>query len=378
MRTVTQQTTPTRRPNAPIEPQFGFARSLAYSAILIVLLLGLVEGGIRVWVYFFRAAYERFDAASQTFVLVPGEHRNHVRVNSEGFVGRELQPDAPDLFRIYTLGDSCTFGGGNETDSYPAMLGERLARRDPPGLRYEVVNAGIQGLNSELALRRLEAKGPRVRPEVVTIYIGWNDLMKFDPLAQGTSGASAGVARALDELWLVKGLRKLLFFHARPRLFPPRTGPESRSGRFRDFQPTIYERNLRAIVAEVRRQGARPLLMTLPTVVRDDMDVEDLRRAGVMFPYFPSANAVGDFLDLLEAYNRTVRGVAAEQQVPLLELAESFRAMPDARPYFYDTMHATAAGWKLIAEGLEASLDRSGLLARPSAASQAAPAATAN
>ena len=54
--------------------------------------------------------------------------------------------------------------------------------------------------------------------------------------------------------------------------------------------------------------------MTLPTVVSDDMSVEDVRRANVQFPYFRGANAVGDFVDLIAAYNRTIRRVAAEEQ----------------------------------------------------------------
>ncbi len=239
------------------------------------------------------------------------------------------------------------------------------------------MNAGVQGLNSQLALNRLKAMGPRVDPEVVTIYIGWNDLMKFDPAGQGTSSRFAGVAQALDSLWIVKGLRKLLFFYLRPLLFPPRTGPESRTGRFRDFQPSIFEQNLRAILAEVRSQGAKPVLVTLPTVVREDMTPEELQQAHVVFPYFPSGNAVGDFLDLLASYNRTIRRVAVEEQVPLVDLARTFQALPDVRPYFYDTMHMTTAGREIVARELEAGLVGAGLLAPAAPAADGAPAAAA-
>jgi len=355
--------------NRPAEPEFGLAKSLAFSAILFVLLLGAAELLVRGWAFYARGDAERWDAKTSTFVLTPGEYRseygNVARINSAGFVGRELEPEGPDLWRIVAVGDSCTYGGGSDTDSYPALLGARLQLRDGPGRRYEVVNAGVSGLNSELALRRLRTRVLPLAPDVVTIYIGWNDLMKFDPLAQVADAPDSrwsGVARALDNLWLVKGLRKLLFFHLRDYIAPPTTGPESHSGRFADFRPSIYERNVAEMIDAVRSVGAQPLLVTLPTVVRLEMSASDLRQARVMFPYFRSGNAVGDFLDLLAAYNRAVRELARERKIPLVDLAEHFETLDDVTPYFFDTMHPDKRGRVEIAELLLAGLDRAGLL----------------
>lgn len=351
--------------SAPVAPEFGLGKSLVYSAILIALFLGVAELGVRGWAYYAREDAERWDAATGTFVLVPGEHRaggNVARINSQGFVGRELERDGPDLWRIATIGDSCTYGGGNETDTYPAALDALLAAREAPGRRYEVVNAGISGLNSELALRRLRSRVLPLAPDVVTIYIGWNDLMKFDPLSQSAATRWSGLARVLDKLWLVKGLRKLIFFYVRPTLRPPRTGPESRTGRFASFRPGVYEANVRAMLAAVREHGAQPVLVTLPTVVRPEMSLEDVRRAGVVFPYFPSAYGVGDLLDLVGAYNRTLRRLGTEEQVPVIDLARHFEAQPDVRPYFWDTMHTNPAGRERIAAAILADLDRLDLL----------------
>lgn len=346
------------------EPQFGLGKSILFSLVLLVLFLGGIELAVRTWAYFFRDQIQTFDTATGTFELVPGEHSTplgRVRINPDGFVGDPLREGGPGLWRIVAVGDSCTFGGGNEIDTYPAMLDARLVAEAPPGERVEVVNAGISGLNSELALRRLESRVPELQPDVVTIYIGWNDLMKFDPLAQDTTSRWSGVARMLDDLWITKGLRKLLFYYLRPSMREPATGPDSRTGKFADFQPTIFEGNLREMIREVRDMGARPMVMTLPTVVRPDMTAEDLKQASVVFPYFPSAYAVGDFLDLLAAYNRTIRRVAVEEQVPLVDLARYFEGLPDVRPYFYDTMHTNTQGLALIAGQVQSALEREGL-----------------
>ncbi len=343
------------------EISFGFWKSVAFSTILVVLCFAAAEFAVRTYAHYFREDVERFDRKTGTFVLIPGSYPNGARINSDGFVGAELQADGPDLWRIYALGDSCTYGGGLDRAAYPTRLQRHLQATGADGVRYEVVNAGIAGLSSELALRRLRAKGPLLAPDVVTIYIGWNDLMKFDPTSQQGTSTWSPVARALDRLWLVKGIRKLLFFYVRPRIQPPATGPESRTGRFREFRPTLFEDNLRAIVAEARSQGARPVVATLPTVVREDMTVAEILAQNVYFPYFPSAYAVGDFLDLVDAYNRSIRRVAAEESVPVADLAVAFGRLPDPSGHFTDTVHLTYEGHELIATTLHARLQHSGL-----------------
>jgi lysophospholipase L1-like esterase len=348
------------------DPQFGLGKSVAFSLILITLTLTGAELAVRGWARYLRDPYQRFDPASETFVLVPGEHRtrtSHVVVNSDGFVGRELQQPGPDLWRLAAVGDSCTFSAGNATDTYAAMTEDALRANAPSGVRYEVVNAGIEGLNSELALRRLRHKVLPLAPEVVTIYLGWNDLMKYDPNAQEVRTESSRATRVLNEIWLIRGMRKLIFFYLRPRIAPPTTGPASFTGRFADFHPTVFESNLREIVAEVRNAGAAPLLFSLPTVVRADMTADDLRAANVVFPYFSAGYGVGDFLDLIGAYNESIRAIARELDVPVVELAKEFDAEGDVRSLFYDTMHTTKKGQALIARLLEAKLAQEGLLA---------------
>lgn len=360
---------------APQDPQFGIAKSIVFSVILIATFVGGAELVLRTWAYFFREQIQRYDTSAGTFELIPGEHETplgRVRINADGFVGDPLAKDGPDLWRIVAVGDSCTFGGGNEIDTYPAMLGRLLSAQAPTGERIDVVNAGISGLNSELALRRLESRVPPLHPNVVTLYIGWNDLMKFDPLAQSEASAWSGVARAIDGLWLTKSLRKLLFYHLRPHVREPATGPASRTGKFAHFAPTIFEANLRVMITAVRGMNARPVVMTLPTVVRPDMTVKDLRQAGVVFPYFPSAYAVGDFLALLAAYNDGIRRVAAEEKVPLVDLAKRFDAIADPQPYFFDTMHTNPRGMELIAKDVARVLEAQGLAGpRPGATATA-------
>jgi lysophospholipase L1-like esterase len=344
---------------------FGPGKTALFSAILVVLFFGTAEVGLRAWVYVFRSPAERFDISSGTFTLVPGVHSRvgavPIVVNSRGFVGPEFEePRRPGVKRIVVMGDSCTFGEGNGVQTYPAQVSLRL--NEAVGAeRHQVINAGIEGLNSELVLRRLVTKVMPLRPDVVTIYVGWNDIMKFDPSGQVQHPGLGIVARIMDQLWLIKGMRKLVFYYIRPRLSAPATGPASRTGAFRDYRPAVFEANLRSIVRAA--QGARVLLLTLPSVVSDDMTQDDLRRANVMFPYYPSAYAVGDYVDLIASYNDTIRRVAQTEEVPLVDLAEEINGRPDRRQLFFDTMHPNQRGRELIADILVRRLRESGLLA---------------
>ena len=69
------------------------------------------------------------------------------------------------------------------------------------------------------------------------------------------------------------------------------------------------------MIASLRSVDARPVLMTLPSVVSDDMTVAELRRHNVQFPYFPSAYGTGDLVDLIASYNRSIRRIAGWSQL---------------------------------------------------------------
>ena len=156
---------PTKRPGP------GVGRSVLLGAVLTTLVFATLEVAVRVWVYFFRDRTERFDTATGTFILLPGRHASagggSFYVNTRGFVGAEFQePVSPGTTRIVTLGDSCTFGGGTDQETYGGQLEIRLRSIDHTH-RYQVINAGIRGLNTELALRRLVTKVLPLTPDIV-------------------------------------------------------------------------------------------------------------------------------------------------------------------------------------------------------------------
>jgi hypothetical protein len=164
-------------------------------------------------------------------------------VDANGF--RNRAPSGAPL-RIALLGDSCFFGLG--LCDFRATLGPRLeAALAKRGLRYSVVNLSQPGFSSEQAKVLAERWLPQVRPELVVVGTGWNDL--WPSPYYGDREVLRGVGRSPFRLLdLFRGLM------ARPPLPDParRRVPLGES-----------VENVRAIAGLARSLGARLVLVPL-------------------------------------------------------------------------------------------------------------------
>jgi GDSL-like Lipase/Acylhydrolase family len=84
------------------------------------------------------------------------------------------RPKDPSLFRVLVLGDSLTYGLGIEERFTYAHQLERLLRRR---WRVEVVNAGIDGAQSEDIVRVARRLIPQIQPDVVIYGVCLNDFL---------------------------------------------------------------------------------------------------------------------------------------------------------------------------------------------------------
>lgn len=81
-------------------------------------------------------------------------------------------------FRVVCMGGSTTYGGGveNEKESYPGVLDDLI--RESYGTKFEILNAGIDGATTAALLRILKSDMDILKPGVLLVYTGWNDIMK--------------------------------------------------------------------------------------------------------------------------------------------------------------------------------------------------------
>ncbi len=165
------------------------ARSLALSATVTILLLGLIEGGVRVAglaparslafpdIETWESHPGPFEPGQQfTDRMVPRlPHR--ITINSHGFRGAPFELTKPaGALRVLCLGDSYTFGDYvNDDETFPAALQADLRGRIPER-PVEVINAGVNGYTIVDEREFAEEKGFALKPDLIVLGFVMNDL----------------------------------------------------------------------------------------------------------------------------------------------------------------------------------------------------------
>jgi lysophospholipase L1-like esterase len=258
--------------------------------------------------------------------------------NSDGLLGPEWTPEkAPGVARVIALGDSCTVAG---EEPYPSVLSQRLQAG-----KFQVWNAGVGSWSSYQGLRLLELRVLDYRPDVVTLYFGWND--HWLAWAAPDKELSALLDRQWRSLKLIEKsrlLQALQFAADKLRGGTPRfTG----STPFR-VAPDDYEANLKRMVALVRARGGETVLVTAPTVLTPEHPLtRSLCTESHNFHDPARINEVHD------AYNERVRRAARETGAPLVDLAAEFAGRKDKESLFTDGIHLSAKGHRFAAALLE-------------------------
>lgn len=154
-------------------------KSLLFSAIMVVLILGGAEGIFRAldyppkkmgkgpqitsyWVLENNLEDERFLHKETGKYFTVSTNSKHLRY-AEVPTGRQ-----PETLRIMALGDSTTFGWGvNDDESYPAYL-EQILQSKVDGVKIEVINGGQPGYSSFQGIYHVKQ---RVLPYEADIYM---------------------------------------------------------------------------------------------------------------------------------------------------------------------------------------------------------------
>src|SRR5262245_3364074 len=103
------------------------------------------------------------------YTLRPGGDVNAYGVRGPAFAVAK----PPGTIRIVMVGDSFTFGGARESESQPRQLERALNAGG--GARYEVINLGVPGYNTEQELQFFRAKGRALAPDVVIVAFTLSD-----------------------------------------------------------------------------------------------------------------------------------------------------------------------------------------------------------
>ncbi len=300
---------------------------------------------------------------------------NQFSTNNLGFRGDDLvRPKPVDELRIFTIGGSTMECIVLDDSRDPSRLLQDTLDEMSEGRQVRVYNAGKSGDRSYDHLAMVTQRIAHLQPDVLVVFAGVNDLMA------GLFGVDylhlepRQIARA-DLLKFLAGESQLYRrAHTAARRFRRRTAREiqetiafetnyAEKVTLQQSFPAIeapprvdlgsYATNLRSIVAVGRAAGARVVLMTQASTWNSTVDPEAsrwhwmrLRQDGVYRE---------DLMDAaLESYNDVMRGLAATENVEIVDLAAT---MSKSLEWFYDDVHFNDAGARAAAAALAAQLE---------------------
>ena len=222
----------------------------------------------------------------------------------------------PRTFRIFVLGESAAMGDPDSAYGFSRYLEVMLGQRNP-SVKFEVVNTGSVAINSHVVLQI--AKGlANQKPDLFIIYSGNNEVV--GPYGPGTMLTSVGMSLPV--------VRSDIFFRStRIGQLLTKLGTKKREWRgmemFLDNQVRAdspgmrhayrnYERNLRDTIAIAQHAGAKVIVATVATNLKDCAPFASLHREGLrkddlnswsaLMQQGSSLEAAGNYADALQAY----------------------------------------------------------------------------
>jgi lysophospholipase L1-like esterase len=280
-------------------------------------------------------AVRHMEDAARALGIAPGHLA--VEVNAEGFRGPALDPQHAKI-RILALGDSCTFGTpvAEEYTYARALEGELRSR----GGRVEVVNGGVEGYDASDVLARLD-EFRALRPEITTLYLGWNALYRERYLEEA-SGAARHLhsvrlfERARDALAARRGDSRRAALEAFER--PKRAAREAKEVALLDGYRPSFLWQVERIVAGMREAGSRVVILTLPGLYAPDRAPSARALAVGHLPAFTDNPFV--LAAMAARYNDALRELADRQGLKLVDLERWARdTLQQPESHFVDSIH---------------------------------------
>ncbi len=250
-----------------------------------------------------------------------------------------IRPRSAVRWRGLALGGSTTFGEklAKESDTWPFRLEEQIRRKF--GAEYEFINGGVGGYTIEENLIHYLTLLTHLDPDVVVLYVGINDVHPrfFGEIAPDYSNYRIPW-RSYGQIIeppnpLLKHFAPYQYYFLRLHIFPAATrgigevaakrypeASEWNAGLQRN-PPAIYEQNLKNLVALIRGQGRKVLVV--PQIYRATKDEERI---------FESA---------VREHNEINRSVATAGSIPFAANALTFK-LSDGE--LTDSCHFTSKG----------------------------------
>lgn len=273
---------------------------------------------------------------------------HELAVNSLGFRGPELAPaKGPNTLRVWCAGGSTTFDicVSRDEAAWPAQLQRALAAASP-GVKVEVINAGVPGEVLATNLRDFNRLADRLQPDVLVIYQGPNDLRN---IANNKFGPQEVKTGWYMELPLVRVLGDLL---------PPPAPPDAWARHRLEAADLLpFEQQVQALIEAARRRGARVVLASHAFAAADHASAADAH--GLMGRDARSYSMTSrNLMAAYRAANQLLRQMAARQGLAFADVRAAVGSAPER---WADGIHFTDAGAAVAGKAVADAVVKAGL-----------------
>jgi len=250
----------------------------------------------------------------------------------------------PGTYRIFVVGESAAMGDPDSAYGFSRYL-EVMLRERYPSVKFEVVNTGSVAINSHVVLPITEGLAAQ-KPDLFIIYSGNNEVV--GPYGAGTMLTSAGTSMAVA--------RASIFYHStRIGQFLTKLGTQKQEWRgmemFLDKQVPAdsaamkyvyknYEENLRETIAVARKAGAKVIVSTVATNLRDCAPFASVHKHALKPDELNRWNTLVEQGDSLEAANSPAEALRQYLEAAKIDdgyaelefrIARSYEALGDYR-----------------------------------------------
>jgi len=279
---------------------------------------------------------------------------SQISFNSLGIRGDEL-PVERSVRRILCVGGSTTLCLYlDDTETWPALLQNDLNASDRG--RYWVGNIGHNHYSTEHHTRFTRSAELMQMVDDVVFLVGINDLSRA---LQGSSVTAGGrsplwwrspILVTLHNTYQRISERGAEYDDDQGRAYEQRRAQRqaaSFTSTLPDLSPFLvdYRANIREMIANTRRAGARPVFATQPLLC--DANLSEEARELLWFGRVADGRALdaGGMRAGIELFNRALQAECAAAEVPCIDLS----SLSGRIDVFYDDCHFTEVGAQLVA-----------------------------
>jgi lysophospholipase L1-like esterase len=287
----------------------------------------------------------------------PFEEQYHFEIDEDGFIYPSRIHANPDLSIVFLGGSTTESIFVDEKKRFPYLTGNLL---ENSGKKVNAYNGGVSGNHSMHSLNILLNKVLAIQPDIVILMHAINDLAilvyegsywnqnpyRSQLISQTPSTQFYNSAKAIkDYLFpnLYMALKSILhlgnddeFAHVRHKKLDI---PDSRT------LTRAFEQSLRTFIHVCEIADISPVLMTQANRIIKEPDPSISREIGAV------AAGLGmdydRYRELYDSFNDTVRDVAHEEGILLIDLA---MLVPSSSTYIYDAVHLNEEGSHLVAD----------------------------